>query len=239
MADFNNMRTNTVTRDDAAIDQGLRSYMLGVYNLMMIGLAITGIVAMGVAQFAMMNAEFAAFLYSIRFITLLLPLGLVLFLQFRIDNLSTSTARMLFLAYATLIGVSFSVIFFAFTGGSIARTFFVTAASFGALSLYGYTTKRDLRPMGAFLVIGLIGLLLAIIVNIFWPAPALTFAISAIGVLIFAGLTAYDTQAIKEMYFEGDMEETRGRKIVLGALWLYIDFINMFQFLLSFLGNRD
>lgn len=153
MADFNNMRTKTVARDDAAIDQGLRSYMLGVYNLMMLGLALTGIVAMAVAYYAMMNAQFAAFLYSMRFLTLLLPLGLVLFLQFRINHLSTSTARMLFIAYAVMIGVAFSVIFFAFTQGSIARTFFITAASFGALSLYGYTTKRDLRPMGAFLLL--------------------------------------------------------------------------------------
>jgi FtsH-binding integral membrane protein len=170
---------------------------------------------------------------------MLAPLAAVFFLSFRIERLSVSTANAVFWGYAALVGLSLSSVFLVFTGQSIVRTFFVTAASFGALSLYGYTTKRDLSAMGSFLMMGLFGLIIASVVNIFLGSTALQFAISVIGVLIFAGLTAYDTQSIKEMYFEGDSADSQGRKVVMGALRLYLDFINMFMFLLQFMGNRD
>ncbi len=169
---------------------------------------------------------------------MLAPLAAVFFLSFRIQSLSVGTAQAIFWGYAALVGLSLSSIFIV-TGQSIVRTFFVTAASFGALSLYGYTTKRNLSAMGSFLMMGLFGLILASVVNIFLGSTALQFAISVIGVLIFAGLTAYDTQEIKEMYYEGDAADTQGRKIVMGALRLYLDFINMFMFLLQFMGNRE
>lgn len=239
MADYNNMRTTTITRGDASIDQGLRSYMLGVYNLMMIGLALTGAIAMTVGYLAMTNIEVFKFLYSVRIFLIFVPFGVAMFLQLRIDSLSTSTARTLFIVYAALLGASLAPIFLIYDPSSIARTFFITAASFGGLSLYGYTTKRDLRPMGTFLVIGLIGLIIASLVSLFVQTSALTFAISVAGVLIFAGFTAYDTQMIKEIYYAGDHEETRGRKIVMGALHLYLDFVNLFLFLLRFLGSRN
>lgn len=241
MADFRNMRTTATIRADASIDQGLRSYMLGVYNLMAIGLVITAFAAMGMAWLSFNNPAFEQAVYGspLRFLIMFAPLIAVLFLSFNIQNLSTSAARTLFIVYAALVGVSLSTIFLLYTNTSITQTFFITAASFGALSLYGYTTKRDLRPLGSFLFIGIIGLLIASLVNIFLGSSGLQFVISAIGVLIFAGLTAYDTQTIKEMYYEGDTGDTVGRKIVMGALNLYLDFINMFVFLLQFLGNRN
>ncbi len=233
------MRTTTIARGDASIDLGLRSYMLGIYNLMMVGLAITGIIAMAVAYFAATNVEFLMFLYRFNFILILVPFGVAMFLQFRIDSLSTSTARTLFIAYAALLGASLAPIFLVYDVASISRTFFITAASFGGLSLYGYTTKRDLSPMRTFLVIGLIGLVIALLVSLFVESSAMDFIISVAGVLIFAGFTAYDTQKIKELYYAGDHDETRGRKIVIGALHLYLDFVNLFLFLLRFLGNRN
>lgn len=246
MADFRNMRPAMVTRADATIDQGLRSYMIGVYNLMAIALVITAFVAMGTAYMARTNETFFLLLYTspFRFVLLFMPLIAVFFLSFNIQNLSTGAARAIFIAYSAMIGMSLSSIFLVFQLPSIAQTFFISAASFGALSLYGYTTKRDLRPLGAFLIIGLVGLLIAMVVNIvmMWMghgSSALQFAISAIGVLIFAGLTAYDTQTIKEMYYEGDPSDTVGRKMVMGALNLYLDFINMFVFLLQLMGNRN
>ena len=153
--------------------------------------------------------------------------------------MSVSTAQTAFWAFAAVMGISLSSIFLVYTTGSIAQTFFITATAFGALSLWGYTTKRDLTGMGTFLFMGLIGLIVAMVVNIFLASPAIQFAISAIGVLIFSGLTAYDTQKIKEMYFEGDDVLVAGRKAIMGALTLYLDFINLFTFLLSFLGNRE
>jgi FtsH-binding integral membrane protein len=153
--------------------------------------------------------------------------------------MSVSAAQTTFWVYAAMMGLSLSSIFIVFTGASITQTFFVTAASFGALSLYGYTTKKDLSGMGSFLIMGVFGLVIAMIVNIFLQSSALEFAISAIGVLVFAGLTAYDTQQIKEMYYEGDGEATAGRKAIMGALRLYLDFINLFMFMLQFLGNRE
>lgn len=241
MADFRNMRTTTASRADASIDQGLRNYMLGVYNLMAIGLVITAVAAMAMSWFSFHNAAFAQLVYGspLRFVIMFAPLIAVLFLSFNIHNLSTSAARTLFIVYAALVGVSLSAIFLFYTATSITQTFFISAASFGALSLYGYTTKRDLRPIGSFLFIGLVGVLIASIVNIFLASSALQFAVSVIGVLVFAGLTAYDTQTIKEMYYEGDASDTMNRKIIMGALNLYLDFINMFVFLLQFLGNRN
>ncbi len=257
MQDFKNLRSATVEHADASIDQGLRSYMLGVYNTMAIGLVITGIAAfvisslatttdpasaVGIMRNGVLLTQFGVTFYTSPFsyVVMFAPLVAVLFLSIRIDSLSTSTARAVFFGYAALVGLSLSSIILRYTPGSITQTFFITAAAFGSLSLYGYTTKRDLTGLGSFLFMGLIGILLAMIVNIFLGSSALQFAISVIGVLIFAGLTAYDTQTIKLMYYEGDEVESRGRKVVMGALTLYLDFINMFVFLLQFLGqNRD
>jgi FtsH-binding integral membrane protein len=162
----------------------------------------------------------------------------VFFLSFRIQSMSVSAARTTFLVYAGLVGLSLSSILLLYTGQSVVQTFFVTAASFGALSLYGYTTKRDLSAFGSFMVMGLFGILIASLVNIFLQSSAMAFVISAIGVVVFAGLTAYDTQKIKEMYFERDGYDTAGRKAIMGALTLYLDFINLFLFLLRFMGDR-
>ncbi|RCS24967.1 BAX inhibitor (BI)-1/YccA family protein [Phyllobacterium salinisoli] len=243
MVDYRNMqaRSPAGVNVGTGVDQGLRSYMLGVYNMMAIGLAVTGIAALGTSVLAQSNPAFAQLLYQspLRWVIMLAPLAAVFFLSFRIQSLSVAAAQAIFWAYAALVGLSLSSIFLVFTGQSIVRTFFVTAASFGALSLYGYTTKRDLSAMGSFLFMGLIGLIIASVVNMFLGSTALQFAISVIGVLIFAGLTAFDTQQIKEMYYEGDESDTAGRKVVMGALRLYLDFINMFMFLLQFLGNRN
>ncbi|WP_419906925.1 Bax inhibitor-1/YccA family protein [Hoeflea sp.] len=229
------------TQAGAAIDEGLRSYMLRVYNLMALGLAITGVAAYGTYVLAASNQAFAQVLYAspLRWVVMLAPLALVFFLSFRINKMSVSAAQTTFWVYSALMGLSLSSIFLVFTGESIVQVFFITAASFGALSLWGYTTKRDLSGMGSFLFMGLIGIIIAMIVNIFLQSSALQFAISAIGVLVFAGLTAYDTQQIKEMYYEGDGEAVAGRKAIMGALRLYLDFINLFLFLLQFLGNRE
>ncbi|MEA3534161.1 Bax inhibitor-1/YccA family protein [Rhizobium sp. CC-YZS058] len=245
MADFRNLRTQAAAgRAGAAIDEGLRSYMLRVYNLMALGLAITGVAAFGAFQLAFNNGELTAFGQAIyvsplKWVVMLAPLAMVFFLSFRIHKMSVAAAQTTFWIYAGLMGLSLSSIFLVYTGQSIVQTFFVTAASFGALSLFGYTTKRDLSAMGSFLVMGLFGLIIASLVNLFLQSSAVTFAISAIGVLIFAGLTAWDTQRIKEMYFESDGVETAGRKAIMGALTLYLDFVNLFLFLLRFLGNRN
>jgi FtsH-binding integral membrane protein len=217
--------------------------MLKVYNLMALGLAITGVAAYLSFQFAFANGELTAFgqaIYAspLRWVVILAPLAAVFFLSFRINRMSVAAAQTTFWIYSALVGLSLSSIFIIYTGQSIVQTFFVTAASFGALSLYGYTTKRDLSAMGSFLIMGLFGLIIASIVNIFLASSAVQFAISAIGVLIFAGLTAYDTQRIKEMYFEADGYDVAGRKAIMGALTLYLDFINLFMFLLQFMGNR-
>lgn len=246
MADLRNYQARAVpgARADAAIDEGLRAYMIRVYNLMALGLAITGIAAWGSFNFAVADGQLTAFgqlIYAsaFRWVVILAPLGFVFFLSARVHKMSTSAAQTTFWAFAALMGLSLSTIFLVYTGESIVRTFFITAASFGALSLWGYTTKRDLSGMGSFLFMGLIGLIIAMIVNIFLQSSAMQFAISAIGVLIFAGLTAYDTQQIKEMYYEGDDATVSGRKAIMGALRLYLDFINLFMFLLQFLGNRQ
>ena len=246
MADLRNYQARAVpgARADMAIDEGLRAYMIRVYNLMALGLAITGVAAWGSFNLAVADGQLTAFgqlVYAsaFRWVVILAPLGFVFFLSARVHKMSTSAAQATFWAFAALMGLSLSTIFLVYTGESIVRTFFITAASFGALSLWGYTTKRDLSGMGSFLFMGLIGLIIAMIVNIFLASSALQFAISAIGVLIFAGLTAYDTQQIKEMYYEGDDATVSGRKAIMGALRLYLDFINLFMFLLHFLGNRE
>ena len=247
MADLRNYNARVASapaRAGADIDEGLRAYMLKVYNLMALGLAITGLAAWGTFNFAVVDGQLTAFgqlVYAsaFRWVVILAPLAMVFFLSFRIDKMSVPAAQTTFWVYAGLVGMSLSTIFLVYTGTSIVRTFFITATAFGGLSLYGYTTRRDLSAMGSFLVMGLFGLIIAMIVNIFLGSSALQFAISVIGVLIFAGLTAYDTQQIKEMYYEGDGAEVAGRKSIMGALRLYLDFINLFMFLLHFLGNRE
>lgn len=229
------------SRAEAGIDQGLRSYMLGVYNYMTLGLALTGFFALGTYAMVASNPALAQTLFSgpLYFVLLFAPLGMVLWLSFRIQSMSASTARTMFLVYSAVMGVSLAPIFMIYTGGSIARVFFITAAAFGSLSLFGYTTKKDLSAWGSFLFMGLIGIIIASLVNIFLASSALQFAISVIGVLVFAGLTAYDTQQIKTMYYEGDSSEVATKKSVMGALRLYLDFINMFLMLLQLFGNRE
>jgi FtsH-binding integral membrane protein len=231
----------------AAIDAGLRAYMIRVYNYMAIGVALTGAAAWVVynmavtevgGQLALTPLGQTLFQSGFYWVLLFAPLGLVLFLRFRIQHLAPSTAQALFFFYAALLGVSLAPIFLVYTHASIARVFFISAASFSALSLYGYTTQRDLSPFGAFLVMGLFGLILASLVTMFFPSPGLTWIISVIGVLIFAGLTAWDTQQIKEMYSAMDDGTIAGRKAVIGALKLYLDFINIFMFLLQLMGDR-
>ncbi|ANL48790.1 inhibitor of apoptosis-promoting Bax1-related protein [Rhizobium phaseoli] len=241
MADLRNYQSRAQTGE--MIDQGLRAYMLKVYNLMALGLAITGVAAYLSFQLAFSNGEITAFgqaiyLSPLKWVVILAPLALVFFLSFRIHSMTVSAAQTTFAIYAALVGLSLSSIFLIYTGQSVVQTFFVTAASFGALSLYGYTTKRDLSAIGSFLIMGLFGLIIASLVNIFLASSAMQFAISVIGVLIFAGLTAYDTQRIKELYYEADDVAVAGRKAIMGALTLYLDFINLFMFLLQFMGNR-
>jgi uncharacterized protein len=235
-----------------AIDQGLRAYMIRVYNNMALGVALTGVVAWLAFQAAGGDAiqltsrgvvgatAFGQLILSFpgQIVLFLGTLGLVFMISWRIDRLQPSTAFALFMLYAGLLGVMLSSIFVVYTGVSISRTFFISAASFGALSLYGYTTQRDLSPIGSFLMMGVIGIILAMIVNMFLQSTQLDFIISAIGVLCFAGLTAYDTQRIKEMYDPMEDGTVVGRKAVMGALTLYLDFINLFLFLLRFLGDR-
>jgi FtsH-binding integral membrane protein len=234
---------NMGARTDAAIDEGLRAYMLKVYNLMALGLVITGLAAWGAFHFAVSDGQLTPFgqlIYAsaFRWVVIFAPLAMVFFLSFRIQTMSVSAAQTTFWVYAALVGLSLSTIFLVYTAQSITQTFFVTAAAFGALSLYGYTTRRDLSAMGSFLIMGVFGIIIAMLVNIFLQSSALQFAISVIGVLVFSGLTAYDTQKIKEMYWEGDDVLVAGRKAIMGALRLYLDFINLFMFLLQFLGNN-
>ena len=219
--------------------------MLGVYNNMALGVALTAI-----ASWLTFNLSFTAtgaptdigqmlFLSPMRWVLMLAPLAMVLVLSFGINRLAPSTARMLFFVYAAMFGVSLAIIFAVYSTESIARVFFITAAAFGGLSLYGYTTKRNLSAFGSFLFMGLIGIIIAMVVNWFLQSSALQFVISVCGVLVFAGLTAYDTQKIKEMYLADDHPDVAGRKSVMGALALYLDFINLFLFLLQLFGRRE
>jgi hypothetical protein len=223
-------------------DAGLRSYMLSVYNYMASGVLLTGIVALGIANSALINLivnPATGQATPLFWIVLFAPLALVFGLSFGINRMSAATAQGLFWLYAALIGVQFSSLFLVYTGVSIAQTFFAVAAAFMGLSLWGYTTKRDLSGMGSFLIMGVVGIFVAMLINLFLRSPALDLAVSAIGVLIFAGLVAYDTQKIKSIYFAvAGHGEAMAKTAVLGALRLYIDFINMFLFLLRFMGDR-
>jgi uncharacterized protein len=229
--------TTTVGRD-VAFDAGLRSHMLSVYNYMTSGILLSGVVAMlfarsGLALDIMVNGGL------LRWVIILAPLGMVMWLSFGIERMSTATAQILFWVFATVMGLSLSTIFLVYDLPSIATTFFATAAAFAGLSLWGYTTKKDLSAMGTFLVMGLVGLIVAMVINLFLRSDTFSLAISAIGVLIFAGLTAYDTQKIKSMYFAVAGTDHHGKAKIMGALTLYLDFINMFLFLLRFMGNRN
>jgi len=221
----------------ADIDVGLRQYMLQVYNYMASGVALTGIVAYIVAATpALTSALFGNPIMP--WVVMLAPVGLAIYFGARIHAMSFSTAQMIFWLFAGLMGLSLATVFLVYTGESIARVFFITAGTFGAMSLYGYTTKRDLTKFGSFLMMGVIGIIIASVVNMFVGSTALQFAISVIGVLVFVGLTAYDTQKIKETYWADDDRETHGKKAVMGALNLYLDFINLFVMLLQLFGNR-
>jgi FtsH-binding integral membrane protein len=219
----------------AARDAGLRSYMLKVYNYMASAVALTGIVAMLFA-----GSGFAAqvMVTPLRWLIILSPLAIVFAMSFGVNRMKESTLQALFWSFAVLMGLSMSTVFLVFTGVSIAQTFFAVMASFLGLSLWGYTTKKDLSGFGTFLIMGVVGLLVAMIINIFLQSTAMHLAISAIGVLLFAGLTAYDTQKIKSMYAYVAGTDMMGKTVIMGALTLYLDFINMFQFLLSFMGDR-
>jgi len=241
-------RYQTRTGASAVVDEGLRSYMLKVYNYMGAGLAITGIAAILTFMAAVDGSGASAaltpfgqmlFTSPLKWVVIFAPLAMVFFMSFRIHTLSVQTAQLLFWVYAALMGLSFASLGLVYTHGSIAQVFLITAGTFGAMSLYGYTTKRDLTGWGSFLFMGLIGLIIASLVNIFFASSAMTFVLSVIGVLIFTGLTAYDTQKIKEMYYAADDGTVMGRKAIMGALNLYLDFINLFLSLLRLFGNRN
>lgn len=256
MADFENRTIRGQTATDAGVyDAGLRAYMLRVYNYMLIGLVLTGLtaysffsvsvttdpaLAVATMKNGVMLTSFGRTLFAspLQWVLIFAPLGLVLLINARLQKMSVSGAQAMFWIFAGLMGASLATIFMVYTGASIARVFFVTAASFGGLSLYGYTTKKDLSAFGSFLIMGVWGLIIASVVNIFFHSPMMMWVISVIGVGVFAGLTAYDTQRIKEMYSNGDGEVVAGKKAIMGALALYLDFINMFIFLLQLMGSR-
>ena len=247
MAD--NRFMNTAAADTSQIDVGLRSYMLGVYNHMTIALLFSGLFAFGTKMLTTVTGpdgglyltSLGQLIYAspLKWVIMLAPLGMVFWLSARINSMSASKARTMFYVYSALMGLSLSSILLTFSMPSVARAFFVTAGAFAALSLYGYTTKRSLSALGSFLMIGLFGLIIASVVNIFMASTAMHFVISVGGVLIFAGLTAYDTQDIKNMYRAGDSSEVSAKKSIFGALRLYLDFINMFLFILQLFGNRE
>lgn len=238
----------TATRAEL-IDEGLRAYMLRVYNYMASGLLLTGIVAYMIAQASMVLdtdgqlvglTQFGQTLFAsgLKWVVMLAPLGFVMVLSFGLHRMSFFTSQAIFWAFAATMGVSLATIFIQFTGASVARVFFITAGTFAAMSLYGYTTKRDLTGIGSFLFMGLIGIIIAALVNLFLQSSALHFAISVIGVIVFVGLTAYDTQRIKNEYSEHYDAESMGKLAISGALRLYLDFINLFIMLMQLLGNR-
>ncbi|HSC61631.1 MAG TPA: Bax inhibitor-1/YccA family protein [Rhizomicrobium sp.] len=254
MADFDNRVARASTTVDY-IDAGLRSYMLRVYNYMLAGLVVTGLASYGTFLAAVTDnpANAAArlpggvmltslgvtlFTGPLMWVLMFASLGLVMFLSFRINKMSVGAAQASFLGYAALIGVTFASLAVVYTYASIAQVFFITAATFGAMSLWGYTTKTDLTSFGHFLFMGLIGIIIASVVGFFWHSAMLQWVISVAGVLIFTGLTAYDTQSIKDSYTAGDDAATSGRKAIFGALRLYLDFINLFLMLLRLMGNR-
>lgn len=240
MADFQTINYGRSTTGAAFFDEGLRSYMNKVYGLMSVAMVLTGLVAWAVGTSDQLLA--VIFGTPLKWVVMFAPLAVVFAFGAMIHRMSAAAAQLVFYGFAALMGLSISYIFAVYTGVSIAQTFLVTAIAFASLSLYGYTTKRDLSAMGAFLIMGVVGLLVASIVNIFLDSGALAFAISVVGVLIFAGLTAFDTQNIKNTYLAhaqaGD-QEWLGKAAIMGALNLYLDFLNMFMFLLNFLGNRE
>ena len=237
MSDFDrNVAAYPGAARTVAVDAGLRAHMIRVYNYMAGGVALTGLVAY------FTNAYFGQALYGspIMYVLIFAPLALVFFLSWRIESLAPATARALFFVYAALLGASLSIIFAVYTETSIARVFFISAAAFGGLSLWGYTTQRDLTGMGSFLIMGLFGIIIASVVNIFLASTMMQFIISVVGVLVFAGLTAYDTQRLKNEYVYGAMDgEAMERSAIMGALALYLDFLNLFTMLLQLLGSRD
>lgn len=235
-----NLRTGQMSSSEAyaaGVDAGLRTYMLKVYNYMALGLALTGAVAFVASTSS--NLMQMIFGTPLQWVVMLAPLGLVFFLTSRIQRMSPQAAQISFWFYAAVMGLSLSYIFLAFTGTSITRVFFIAGGMFAGMSLYGYTTKRDLSGFGGFLVMGLIGLIIASVVNLFMQSEAIDFAISVVGVLIFTGLTAYDTQRIKSVYSATDDSAVAEKKAIMGALTLYLDFINLFIMLLQLFGNRE
>jgi FtsH-binding integral membrane protein len=256
MAEYDRQTLGARAGSALVIDEGLRAYMLRVYNYMGLGLIVTGFAAWFAAAAAVTDNPDAAvgqlangqlvtqwgyllFASPLQWVVMLAPLAFVLVLSFGINKLSVGAAQATFWAFAAIMGVSLSSIFLVYTDASIAKVFFITAATFGAMSLYGYTTKRDLTQMGSFLFMGLIGLIIASLVNIFMQSSMMEFIISAVGVLIFVGLTAYDTQKIKEGYSESHGAEMLAKGAIMGALSLYLDFINLFMMLLRLFGNRE
>jgi FtsH-binding integral membrane protein len=243
MADYNNRVRSVSATGAVAIDEGLRAYMLRVYNYMLMGLTLTGATAwialntpLGALFFSQTAQGFS--LSPLGWIALFAPIGLVFFLSFRIQHMSFATAQTVFWVYAGINGIALAPIVYLYTAASVAQVFFVTAATFGAMSLWGYTTKRDLTGLGSFLFMGLIGILIASVVNMFLQSGTMSLVISVIGVLVFTGLTAYDTQKIKEEYDVGHDGTVAGKNAIMGALRLYLDFINLFLMLLRLMGDR-
>ena len=244
-----NIKTKVTSTETHVIDEGLRAYMLKVYNYMASGIFLTGIISLLLFKLSVVMAsdgsitgltEIGNALYnsSLMWIVMLAPLGVVIYMSFGIKKMSVTKAQGTFWVFAALMGASLSSIFLVYTGASITRVFFITAGTFGAMSIYGYTTKRDLTKLGSFLMMGLIGIIVASVVNIFMKSTMMYYVISILGVLIFVGLTAYDTQKIKNMYLATDSGEIMGKKAVMGALTRYLDFINLFIMLLRLFGQR-
>ena len=242
-------KVKAATQTTVVMDEGLRAYMLKVYNYMATGVLLTGIIALISFQLSAETnslgkiVDYTAFGKTIffsgwRWVIMLAPLGIVFYMSFGINKMSAAKAQTVFWVFAALMGLSLSWILLIYTGASVARVFFITSATFGAMSIYGYTTKRDLTKLGSFLMMGLIGIIIASLVNIFLKSSMMYFIISILGVLIFVGLTAYDTQKIKNMYVSSDTGELMGKKAVMGALTLYLDFINLFIMLLRLFGQR-
>ena len=245
-------RQNATTKSstsEAIIDQGLRAYMLKVYNYMASGVLLTGVIALIFFKLSVVTGasgeitgltNFGSTIYTsgLKWVIMLAPLGVVFYMSFNIAKMTSAKAQSTFWVFAALMGASLSSIFLMYTGASITRVFFITAGTFGAMSIYGYTTKKDLTKLGSFLMMGLFGIIIASIVNIFMKSSMMYFVISILGVLIFVGLTAYDTQKIKNMYLVSDSGELMGKKAVMGALTLYLDFINLFIMLLRLFGQR-
>ncbi|TGQ15830.1 MAG: Bax inhibitor-1/YccA family protein [Mesorhizobium sp.] len=230
-------RMGTGVRAGALYDEGLRRHMLRVYNYMGLGLVVTGLVALVVASTPALYVPI--FSTPLKWVVMLAPLAFVMFFSFKMQTMSAASAQAMFWAFCAVMGLSLASVFLVFTGTSIARTFFIAATMFGATSLYGYTTKRDLTQFSSFLIMGLIGVVIASLVNLFLGSTALQFAISVIGIAVFIGLTAWDTQTIKEQYAENFDAESQQKLAVFGAFSLYLNFINIFQMLLNFTGERE